>query len=99
MIIAFQKDHAIIRSSQDEGAGNYGPKTKSTLISSHGTYTELRDAELLKIESGKALLISARNEWENTYKVASYSVVALGSPKRGDTSEHISTLQKALKVR
>ena len=99
MIIAFQKDHAIIRNTQDEGAGTYGPKTRNTLASSHARYTELRDAELLKIESGKALLISARNEWENTYQVASYSVVALGSPKRGDTNEHISTLQKALKAR
>lgn len=58
---------------------------------------KLRDAEIEKIESEKALLISARNEWENNYQVASNKVSAIGTPKRGDSGNNIATLQSALK--
>jgi 3D (Asp-Asp-Asp) domain-containing protein len=97
MIIAFQKDHDIIKRSTDEGAWVYGPKTKSTLAKAHTYYVSLRDAELKKIESEKALLISARNEWENSYQIASQKVSSIGSPNRGESGTHIATLQSALK--
>lgn len=97
MIITFQKDHNIIKDASEAGAGVYGPKTRATLQSAHATYMTLRDAELRKIEAEKSLLISARNEWENNYQVASAKISALGSPKRGDTGNHISLLQKTLK--
>lgn len=97
MVIEFQKDHGIIKSKNDESAWVYGPKTKSTLASEHAQYVSLRDAEIKKIESEKALLISARNEWESSYQVASMKVSAIGSPRRGETWAHISSLQKALK--
>ena len=97
MLIEFQKDHGIIASSGDDGAWVYGPKTKATLSSEHKTYVQLRDAEIEKIESEKVLLISARNEWENNYQVATNRVSAIGSPKRGDTGKHITNLQITLK--
>lgn len=97
MLIEFQKDHGIILSSADDGAWVYGPKTKVTLTKEYNTYIQLRDAEIEKIESEKALLISARNEWENNYQVASNKVSAIWSPKRGDTGRHITNLQITLK--
>ena len=48
-----------------------------TLTKEYNTYIQLRDAEIEKIESEKALLISARNEWENNYQVASNKVSAI----------------------
>ena len=97
MIIEFQKDHGIIQSEKDDGAWVYGPKTKTTLAKEHSHFKELRDAEIEKIDSEKALLISARNEWENSYQVASQKVSAIGSPKRGETGKHIADLQSTLK--
>jgi 3D (Asp-Asp-Asp) domain-containing protein len=97
MVIEFQKDHSIIKSSTDESAWVYGPKTKSTLTSEYAKYIQLRDAEIAKIESEKALLISARNEWESSYTIANMRVSAIGSPKRGESGAHISSLQKTLK--
>lgn len=46
-------------------------------MNEHSTFVKLRDAEIEKIESEKALLISARNEWENTYQVASNKVSSI----------------------
>jgi peptidoglycan hydrolase-like protein with peptidoglycan-binding domain len=99
MVIAFQKDHGIIQSSTEESAWVYGPKTKSTLAKEHAQYVILRDSEIQKIESEKALLISARNEWESSYAIASMKVSAIGSPKRGESWTHISSLQKTLKTK
>jgi 3D (Asp-Asp-Asp) domain-containing protein len=97
MLIEFQKDHAIIASKDDESAWVYGPKTKSTLAMEYAKYILLRDTEINKIESEKSLLISARNEWESSYMIANMKASAIGSPKRGETGTHISTLQKTLK--
>ena len=99
MILSFQKDHGIIKAASDDGAWVYGPRTRSTLQSAHTQYIWLRDAELQKIEAEKALLISARDEWENNYQVATRKVSTIGSPKRGESGNHIASLQSTLKTK
>jgi peptidoglycan hydrolase-like protein with peptidoglycan-binding domain len=99
MILSFQKDHGIIKAASDDGAWVYGPRTRSTLQSAHTQYIGLRDAELQKIEAEKALLISARDEWENNYQVATRKVSTIGSPKRGESGNHIASLQSTLKTK
>ena len=97
MIISFQKDHGVILSEKDDGAGTYGPRTRTTLTEEHTRYSELRDAEFQKIEAERALLISEKNEWENTYNTANQRISALGSPKKWEQGTHIRELQKTLK--
>lgn len=97
MVVAYQKDHKIILSDSDDGAGVYGPRTRASLAEIHTQYLSLRNAELQKIEAEKALLISEKNEWENTYKSANQKVSSLGSPKKGEQGVHIRELQKTLK--
>ena len=82
MIISFQKDHSVIQSEKDDGAGLYGPRTRAALLVSHDQYSTLRARELEKIEAGKALLLSEKNEWEKTYELAKEKVSSLGSPKK-----------------
>jgi hypothetical protein len=99
MLISFQKDHDIIKNVSSDGAWVYGPRTKSTLQSEHSQYIRLRDAEIVKIEAERTLLVAAKTEWENNYQRAQIKVSAIGSPKRGESGTHIATLQKALKMR
>ncbi len=82
MVIAYQKDHKIIVSESDDGAGNYGPRTRSSLSEVHAQYITLRNAELEKIEAEKALLLSEKTAWENNYKLTSDKVASLQSPKK-----------------
>jgi peptidoglycan DL-endopeptidase LytE len=97
MLIEFQLDHHIISSRNDQGAGVYGPKTRATLESEHAKYISIRDTELRRIESEKNALISARDNWQAEYTIASKSVEMISTPKRGERGTHITALQTALK--
>lgn len=82
MIIEFQLDHGIITSKNDDGAGNYGPKTRTTLENEHAKYVILRNAEIQKIEAEKAALLSEKTAWENSYIVANQMVESIGAPQK-----------------
>lgn len=82
MITDYQLDHGIISSAKEDGAGTYGPRTRASLTTTHEQYIALRNAELQKIEAERALLISEKNEWENTYNAANQKISSLGSPKK-----------------
>lgn len=82
MIITFQIDHGIIKNREDDGAGVFGPKTRAMLDKEHARYSELRDAELRKIEAEKAALLGERNAWENAYTLANQIVSKIGTPKK-----------------
>lgn len=97
MILEFQLDHGIIKNKEDDGAGNYGPKTRAMLETEHAKYITLRNAELEKIEAEKAALLSEKDAWESSYTVANQVVESIGTPKKWDTGHHVLTLQKALK--
>ena len=50
MILEFQLEQKIIDSKDDDGAGNYGPKTRAALASLHADFQKKRDIELKAIE-------------------------------------------------
>ena len=52
------------------------------LESEHAKYLTLRNAELEKIESEKAALLSERTAWESSYTVANRVVESIGTPKK-----------------
>ena len=97
MIVSYQKDHTIVRAETDDGAWVYGPKTRQSLLSVHLLYTKLRDAEIQKIETERSLLISEKDEWQNTYIVANQKVASLGLLTKWEKGTHIRDLQKVLK--
>jgi hypothetical protein len=82
MIIEFQLDHGIIKNREDDGAGNYGPKTRAMLEGEHAKYITLRNAELEKIEAEKSALLSEKSNWEASYTVANQVVESIGTPKK-----------------
>ncbi len=94
----FQIDHGIIKNREDDGAGNYGPKTRAMLESEHAKYITLRNAELEKIEAEKAALLNEKTAWESSYTVANQVVESIGSPKKWESGHHVLALQKALKT-
>ena len=82
MILEFQLDHKVIASASDDGAGNYGPKTKSALKVAHDTYNALRTEELDAIEKARKELLDERTAWETRYNKAQNSVQALSTIKK-----------------
>ncbi len=98
MIVSFQIDHNIITSEKDDGAWVYGPRTRASIATEHARYLDLRNAEFQKIEAEKALLISEKTEWENTYKFTSQKILSLQSPKKWEQWSHVRELQKTLKT-
>lgn len=82
MILEFQLDHKVIASALDDGAGNYGPKTKAALKKAHDTYNVLRTDELDVIEKARQELLDERTAWETRYNKAQNSVQAFQSIKK-----------------
>lgn len=82
MILEFQLDHKVISSASDDGAGNYGPKTKAALKAAHDTYSALRTEELDAIEKARKELLDERTAWETRYNKAQNSVQAFQTIKK-----------------
>lgn len=97
MILQFQLDHKIVASASEQGAGNYGPKTRAALADAHARYRALQTAELKALDAEKSELYIERAEWEKRYKEAEEKVKNLGSPKMGDKWENVAELQALLK--
>ncbi len=97
MISSFQLDHSIISKSSDPGAGNYGPLTQGKLREEYGRYTLLKEAEIHRIESERALLISAHADWESRVSQAEAKVNTFGHPARWEKGDHIRELQAFLR--
>lgn len=96
MIIQYQLDHQIISKKTDDGAGNFGPKTRASLAEQHGKYRTIQDIELKIIEENKKVLLSERDLWEQRAQIIEGKVSAIGSPKRGEAGNHVATLQEVL---
>ena len=96
MILGFQLDQKIINSKDDEGAGNYGPKTRAMLAKLHGNYQSKRDIELKSIEGARTLLLTDHDAWEKKYKQAETTVTEFGQPKIKEQSDRVRLLQEWL---
>ncbi len=97
MIISFQIDHAILSKENESGAGNFGPRTQAKLKEEYARYTFLKEAEIQRIESERALLISAHTDWESRVSQAEARVNTFGHPARWEKGDHIRELQAFLR--
>lgn len=82
MITEYQLDHQVITSKDDAGAGTFGPKTRQSLATEHGKFSDIQDVQLKIIEENKKLLISEHSLWEQKTKLVETRISAIGSPKR-----------------
>ena len=96
MITQFQLDQKIISSSNDDGAGNYGPKTRAALAIIYADYTTKRQKELKAIEEARKLLLSDHDAWQLKYQQAEKQVAAFGQPRIRDAGDHVRALQEFL---
>lgn len=96
MILGFQLDQKIINSKDDDGAGNYGPKTRAMLAKLHADYQMKRDIELKSIEGARTLLLTDHDAWEKKYKQAETTVTEFGQPKIKEKSDRVRLLQEWL---
>lgn len=81
MITEFQIEHDIINSKSDDGAGNYGPKTRAALAKLHAEFQAKRDKELEEIKAARTLLLTDHDAWEKKYKQAESQVIEFGQPQ------------------
>jgi hypothetical protein len=93
MIVEFQIDQGIISSRDDESAGVYGPKTRSTLASLHAAYVSRRQIELDAIEKAKTALLADHDIYKTEYNDAQSAVAAFGQPRIRQSSDGIRSLQ------
>jgi peptidoglycan hydrolase-like protein with peptidoglycan-binding domain len=96
MLLTFQLDHAIITATTDDGAGNYGPKTKAALKDAHDKFNAIQSDELRAIEKARQEMLDERTAWETRYKQAQNSVLSLSTIRRGENSSKVLTLQSVL---
>ncbi len=96
MLLAFQLDHGIISAKTDDGAGNYGPKTKAALKEAHDKFNAIQSDELKAIEKARQEMLDERTAWETRYKQAQNSVLSLSTIRRGENSSKVLTLQSVL---
>jgi peptidoglycan hydrolase-like protein with peptidoglycan-binding domain len=96
MIIEFQIDNNIIPSRDDEAAGIYGPKTRSTLASLHAAYTARRQKELDLIDIAKKALLKDHENYNSEYSDAQSRVISFGQPRLKQSGDNIARLQEFL---
>lgn len=96
MITEFQIEHNIINSKSDDGAGNYGPKTRAALAKLHSEFQVKRDKELEEIKAARTLLLTDHDAWEKKYKQAESKVIEFGQPKLKEQSQWVKLLQQWL---
>lgn len=96
MILEFQLEQKVINSKDDDGAGNYGPKTRATLAALHADFQKKRDIELKAIEGARTLLLTDHDAWEKQYKQAEQTVTEFGQPRLKEKSNGIKLLQQWL---
>lgn len=96
MIIAFQLDHGIIKSTTEDGAGTYGPKTKAELKLAHDQFNTIQKDELKAIEKARQEMLDERKAWDNKYRETQNSVQALSDIKHGENSNNVLALQSIL---
>lgn len=96
MIFRFQVDQWILTSLTDDGAGNFGPKTKAAFFIAYRTFSELRTEDLNAIEKARQELLDERTAWAVRYNKASNSVAALSEIQMWQKSPNILALQSFL---
>lgn len=96
MIIAYQIDHDIIKTATDDGAWNFGPKTRASLAKEHGKLITIQDTELKIIEENKKLLISEHSLWEAKVRIVENRITAIGTPRRWEKWANVLALQGLL---
>lgn len=96
MILQYQLDHGVIASSDDPGAGNYGPKTRASLKDSHAEYETIRINELKAIEKARKEMLDERVAWQARYEKAENSVTRFSGIKYGDNNSNVLALQVLL---
>lgn len=96
MITEFQIEHDIINSKSDDGAGNYGPKTRAALAKLHAEFQAKRDKELEEIKAARTLLLTDHDAWEKKYKQAESQVIEFGQPQLKEKWDGIKLLQSFL---
>ncbi len=98
MIVEFQLDNQLISSRDDEAAGTYGPKTRSTLATLHTAYITRRQTELDAIERAKKSLLADHDIYKIQYSDAQSQVSVFGQPKFRQSGDNIFKLQEFLVV-
>jgi peptidoglycan hydrolase-like protein with peptidoglycan-binding domain len=96
-ILAFQLAKQIVTSSDDIGAGFYGPVTQSTLEEAYKAYLEKKikiDALNAELEKIKAARITIADEKRKAFES---TISKIPSLKVGQIHAEIRTLQKLLK--
>ncbi len=96
MLTEFQIEQKIIVSKDEDGAGTYGPKTRTALAALHAKYLEKHNAELVAIEKARNLLLTDHDAWEKQYKTAETTVNTFGQPRLKETGDGIRLLQSFL---
>ena len=82
MLIQYQLDHNIIANRDETGAGNFGPKTRASLVNEHSKFQSIHDVELKLIEENKKLLLSEHTLWEERTREVEVKISTIGSPAR-----------------
>ena len=82
MIFRFQVDQDILTSLSDDGAGNFGPKTKAAFSKEYKTYSDLKKLDIEAIEEARKELLDERTAWDIRYQKARNSVERFGTIKR-----------------
>jgi hypothetical protein len=96
MIYNFQFDQWIVNSPSDDGAGNFGPKTKSAFSQEYTQYTELKKIDTAAIEKARKEMLDERTAWDNKYRETQNSVQAFSNIKHGENSNNVLALQSVL---
>jgi hypothetical protein len=96
MIFRFQVDQGILTSLSDDGAGNFGPKTKIAFSKEYTTYSDLKKLDIEAIEKARKELLDERTAWDIRYQKAQNSVEKFSTIKRWDAGNNVFALQSIL---